>query len=78
MPIKRIISRKEFDGAYEKLMQVWDCRNDDTQEKIEQFDVNFEIANSYIHQQPLSDADEKAYQEQLAQSNEQYLSGNLF
>jgi hypothetical protein len=68
-----IVTEKEFQDASAKLKVVWNCTIHDDEVMQKQFDVNFEIVNRYRLQQPLSEEDELAYQENLKQ-HENYLA----
>lgn len=62
-----IVAEKEFKNASAKLKAVWNCTVHDDEATLNQFDVNVEIVNRYRAQQPLSEEDEQAYQENLKQ-----------
>ncbi len=69
------VSEKEFKDASAKLKVVWNCTVHDDEATKKQFDVNFEIVNRYRSQQPLSEEDEQAYQENLRQHKVYLASG---
>lgn len=62
-----IVTEQEFQDASSKLKGVWNCTVHDGEATLKQFDVNFETVNRYRTQQPLSEDDEKAFQENLKQ-----------